>query len=295
MRADKLNLKIKKILGRRAKKVLVKMIHPWRNQFILFNWSKKAQNNHVNLDYWDETENLGDTLSPVIVNHLLALRGISPDKEVKGKKHLYAVGSVLTAGIQDATIWGSGILNASLNYRLEKRKLDVRAVRGPVTRIILMDHGYEVPEVYGDPAILLPEIYMPPKIQKQYKFGLIAHKDYDLSKVAKKNFQNKAIKTLNICTADYKTFIDELNSVEVVISSSLHGIILAESYGIHAILLEPQIDILKYSDYYYSTGRLTFPVARTIEEALTIHPTALPKMEELRSKLKAAFPYDIYD
>lgn len=43
----------------------------------------------------------------------------------------------------------------------KKNVLDIRSVRGPVTRNILMDLGYDVPSVYGDPAILLPLFYNP--------------------------------------------------------------------------------------------------------------------------------------
>ncbi len=295
MRTDKFNLKLKAVMGEGVKKTLVKMMRPWRNSFMLFNISDRAKKNRVNLNYWNESENLGDTLSPVVVNYMLDQKGINPDKEVSSRKHLYAVGSVLTAGIQDATVWGSGVLNASLGYRLEKRNLDVRAVRGPLTRAILMDYGYNVPSVYGDPAILLPEIYSPVKIDKDCRYGLIIHKDYDLSKALQSDLAKNIVKKLDICTADYKKFIDQLNSVEVVISSSLHGVILAEAYGIPAVLLKPQIDIVKYLDYYYSTGRLNFPVADSVEEAMKTKPVDLPDLRKLKNDLRAAFPFDLYE
>ena len=290
MRTDKLNLAVKSVLGDGVKKLLVKVLFPWRNNFILFNISNRAQNNRVNIDYWDESNNLGDTLSPIIVEYMLKQQGLSLTQNVSGKKHLYAVGSVLTAGIQDATVWGSGVLNAKLSYRLEKRKLDVRAVRGPVTRAILMDYGYDVPEVYGDPAIIMPEIYKAVPLKNRKKYGLITHKDYILNE----KYEENEIARLNICTDDYESFLDQLVSVDVVISSSLHGIILAEAYGVPAILLKPQVDIVKYYDYYYSTGRINFPMADSIEQAMLIVPVELPKLDTIKEKLKLRFPYDIY-
>ena len=294
MRTDKFNLKIKKIMNEKIKRKLIKFIFPWRNCFILFNLSNRAKKNQVNLNYWDDTDNLGDTLSPVIVNYMLSLRDVSYDKKISKRKHLYAVGSVLTAGIQDATVWGSGILNAKLAYRLENRKFDFRAVRGPITRAILMDYGYRVPEVYGDPAIILSEIYAPINSQKVCKYGLIVHKDYDMSNM-QGDIDRFEIKKIDICTSDYRKFVDDLISVELIISSSLHGIILSETYGIPAILLKPQIDIVKYSDYYYSTGRLDFPVAMTLEEAVNTVPVKLPDLEKMRVDLKRVFPYDLYE
>lgn len=294
MRTDELNLKIKRLLGEPAKRALIRLLFPWRNDFMLFNWSERALDNRVNLDYWHESPNLGDAISPVVVNHMLSQRGIAPDVKVQGKRHLYAVGSVLTAGIQDATVWGSGVLNAALTYRLSRRKLDVRAVRGPITRAVLMDYGFNVPEVYGDPAILMPEIYQPTTVGKCAKYGLVLHKDYDASKAFSDAELGGDVLSLDIRTDDYASFLGGLTSVERVISSSLHGVILAEAYGVPAVLLKPQTDIIKYYDYYYSTGRFDFPMATSLEEARRIQPPELPELSGLREGLKRAFPWDLY-
>lgn len=48
------------------------------------------------------------------------------------------------------TIWGTGI-NGKVSEDLHKfEKLDVRAVRGPLTRNYLISKGINCPEVYGD-------------------------------------------------------------------------------------------------------------------------------------------------
>ena len=39
---------------------------------------------------------------------------------------------------------------------------------------------------------------------------------------------------------------------------------------------------------------MDFPVANTVEEAMEITPLEVPDMTDLRKKLKAAFPYDLY-
>lgn len=80
-------------------------------------------------------------------------------------------------------------------------------------------------------------------------------------------------------------YVDQLCSAERVISSSLHGIILAESYGIPAVLYLPEevkgnLTLYKYRDYYYGTGRYEFPIAKTIQEALQITPCMLPDLKE---------------
>lgn len=294
MTFNNFNLKIKKIFGDNFKVMLVKILFPLRNLFCLFNIFDKAEKKHVNVNYWKESSNLGDSLAPLIVNYMLNNKKIQPDKIVEKTLHLYTVGSVLTAGIQDCTVWGSGILNAKLSYRLKNRVLDVRAVRGPFTRAILMDYGFVVPEIYGDPAIILPEIYTPRLKSQTTKIGLILHKDYDISKIEDGFDTDCDIVKLNICTENYREFIDIISSMKMVISSSLHGIIIAEVYGIPAVLLKPQVDTLKYYDYYYGTGRLNFPVVSTLAEAKKVKPAYIPDFSEMRKTLKKTFPYDLY-
>lgn len=286
-----------KVLGDRFKNLLMKLLFPFRNSFILFNITAKAKKDRVNLNYWWEKPNLGDDLSRVIVEHMLSLRGISLDKPVHGRKHLYAVGSIITAGIQDCTVWGSGVLFATMLNRVKGRKLDIRSVRGPVTRILLIDMGYNVPEVYGDPVIILPEIYKPDNAEKKYKYGVIIHKDQKFSSKEDEKFTSRNdVLLIDIRTRDYRGFVDKVVSCEKVISSSLHGIIIAESYGVPAMMHQPTVEpLLKYCDWYYSTGRYTFPIAKKLVEISENEPPSLPCLHDLREKQKAAFPYDLYE
>ena len=213
--------------------------------------------------------------------------GIDPEKTVSETKHLYAVGSIITAGCQDCTVWGSGLLNTRILNRLNNRTLDFRAVRGPLTRIVLLDHGFEVPPVYGDPAILMPLLFNP-IVEKKFAKSLITHMD----ECSEERYNG--IHRINITTDDYETVIREIKESELIISSSLHGIILAESYGVKAVLLKPVTDLFKYFDYYYSTKRYEFPIADSVEEARKIQPVDLPDLDIMRQGLMDAFPVDLW-
>lgn len=56
-------------------------------------------------------------------------------------------------------IWGSGCSGADRALTTPQKVL---AVRGPKSREYLQYQGIDCPEVYGDPALLLPLVYQPP-------------------------------------------------------------------------------------------------------------------------------------
>ena len=281
-------------LDGKSKHIAVSLMKPFANRFVLLNPKNRAKKNRVNLNYWAGNPNLGDAISPVVVEDMLSLKGADLSKKVTGTKHLYAIGSVITAGIQDGTVWGSGILYTTLGYRIKNRNLDIRAVRGPVTRMMLMEYGYDVPEIYGDPATLMTEIYFPKNSEKKYKYGIVAHKNGS-KYLSNPEVLGESYKLIDIKTDDYKTFIDDLLSVEYVISSSLHGIILAESYGIPAMMVQPDFSMFKYYDWYGATNRSEFPVIKSLEEVKEKEFLPVPDLSEMRNRLKKAFPYDLFE
>ena len=283
---NKLKKIIRKFGGHRLQNLIIWFLIKLKinNKIILFS-TQKALPNRVNINYWNGAKNLGDAISPVIVNFAAKYHGIDVNKPVSKTKHLYAVGSVITAGCQDCTVWGSGLLNAKILSRLHNRTLDIRSVRGPITKMVLNEYGYQVPAVYGDPAILMPLIYNP-EVEKQYEVSVITHMNEELFP---EHHQ------ISITTDDYEAFVREIKASKLIISSSLHGIIFAESYGVPAILLRPNMDLLKYYDYYYGTGRLTFPICQDLADAKNLTPPPIPDFSAMREGLLTAFPTDLWE
>ena len=52
--------------------------------------------------------------------------------------------------------------------------------------------------------------------------------------------------------------------------------------------------MLKYDDYYMSTNRNEYPVAKSIEEAIHIEPLELPNLKLLQDRLIRSFPADVW-
>lgn len=245
----------------------------------------------VNLMYWktkDGKDNVGDLLSKIIFDYMLDDLNLK-NHWLKNTYKISVIGSIIQAIKGATTVWGSGLLTEARISELDKSaKLDIRAVRGPESKRVLENAGYNVPEVFGDPAILLPKFYEP-KEKKIRDYVIIPH----FSRLERYAGYENIVSTL---TSDWQCFIDSIVNSKFVISSSLHGVIIAEAYGIPAILLDDlEYDLFKYNDYYMSTGRKKFKLAKNINEAFEIGPESVPDLSKLRKGLIDSFPKDLFN
>jgi pyruvyltransferase len=235
--------------------------------------------------------NFGDELSPAIVSRLSGRRV----RHATGSGKLLAAGSVLFAVRDDDVVWGSGLLRKDDIEIVQKAK-DIRfvAVRGPRTRKALLEHGLECPEVYGDPAILLP--YMFPAAEKiPGRVGFAPH--YTQQPWFKRNLKDPRVSLIDL-ESDWRTVLDRITSCEVMVTTSLHALIVAECYGIPSSLVVHRSplagDMTKFEDYYESTDRTArFTVCNDTVDigALTdaAHRSERPRYQP--EKLLEAFPY----
>lgn len=249
----------------------------------------------VNLLYWKPagTNNVGDLLSLVIFRYMIDSGGVNNGLSFSTKR-LVSIGSVLSfVGSGKTTVWGTGLMNSecvlALKHPLKHVLLDLRAVRGPITRKRLVESGFNCPEIYGDPAILLP-LYYNPKIEKEDgKVIIIPHH----SRFEKYSMMYKNV--LDTYTNDWQSFVNEIKSAQKVISSSLHGIILAESYGIPCVWLNDIPDSsFKYEDYYQSTGRTSYPIAESVEKGMEMKGEINDNLLKMQQDLLSSFPYDLF-
>lgn len=264
----------------------------YRNCFVLGDVRRPVYPFTVNLLYWKPSngvENVGDALSKIIYSEMCKYYRLG--KLTSRTYKLSCVGSVLNFISCDCVVWGSGFLSEDLANYVDGKEMhwDIRAVRGPRTRCVLLDKGYDCPSVYGDPVILLPLFYKPDVLTFKDKVVIIPH----YSKFEEYNLKYKNV----LCTKtnDWKNFVGEVCSASFVISASLHGIIIAESYGVPAVFLnDVEHDLFKYEDYYYSTGRRVFKIAKSVDDAMKIGAEALPDFSNIRMSLLSSFPVDLW-
>src|SRR5690625_3768492 len=118
--------------------------------------------------------NFGDWLSSSIVRKMTGLHLIHSGGRPRYKpaaNTLLAAGSIIKNAGEGNHIWGSGILRRT--DRIERRA-HYHAVRGPISYRAIRDAGVECPAVFGDPALLLPQLYRP-SITQRYQVGVVPH------------------------------------------------------------------------------------------------------------------------
>ncbi|KVV15885.1 hypothetical protein AP058_00501 [Flavobacterium sp. TAB 87] len=120
----------------------------------------------------------------------------------------------------------------------------------------MLAQGYEVPAIFGDPALLLPR-YFNPKVEKKYRLGIIPHYN-DAVFVDALKLESADVCVISMMTNDIEGKTIEFLQCEKIISSSLHGIIVAHAYGIPAVWqrFSDQVfgDDIKYQDYFESVA-----------------------------------------
>lgn len=152
-------------------------------------------------------------------------------------------------------IWGTGFIrgNTSLDSSLVFKHIHIHALRGNLTKMRmekLMGRKLDVPT--GDGGLLAQRWlgYYP---EKKYSVGVIPHfKERDNINVRKllDSYENSTLIDLTETPIDV---VKKIGECETVISSSLHGMIVADSFhipNIHIVLANRMFgDGNKYNDY----------------------------------------------
>ena len=208
-------------------------------------------------------------------------------------------------------VWGSGFI-ANPNEIIKRpndmkeefyRKLSIHAVRGNKTKErieqILDKELKNV--VLGDPGLLASELLKGKQIQTDCKIGIIPH--YVERNENLDNIKVTGGKVIDICQESLKV-IEEIAKCEMILSSSLHGLIIADSLGIPNARIVLSDKVLggdyKYIDYYSAFGlddHIKFDIRRKKimqDDINFVIDNYSMKREEIKQKqknLRDSFPF----
>lgn len=117
-----------------------------------------------------------------------------------------------------------------------------------------------MPKIFGDPASLLPHFFQPSRRSSRQKICLVPHY---VDKYRFRDLARRDVDVVNVNSRDLLAEIRKIATAELVISSSLHGLIIAEAYGVPTVWVEPSERILgghhKFLDYFEGSGRSRTP------------------------------------
>ena len=192
--------------------------------------------------------NIGDTLD-------------KPLAEKIGAYHkILGCGTVLRNVKDGIEIWGTGW--DGFRNMSHRRPGKIHAVRGPLTSAVFPKWGYSWKmdeKVYGDPGILLPLYWKSYREEKNYEAGWIPH--------FKDPRELPGARTISPRTDNIQKFVEAMTQCKEIYSSSLHGLIFADAYGIPSqwVTVSWANETtrpwrFKYDDYYASLGLETEPV-----------------------------------
>jgi pyruvyltransferase len=236
-------------------------------------------------------KNFGDELNILLIKRLIQKQSLNIQvnfinlaTNVKFNKELKTfsfLGSIMHLLPSYIDVIGTGV---NPNYPDISEKLNILSLRGELSRQYLENNKrYKCDDiVFGDPALLIPRLFPewlePVKLDSDC-VGIIPHFN-DIPFLEKTNshevcYPNKSV-------ADVISFIKRKKTI---ISSSLHGIIVAEMLGkdVKWIMYQGSLNSesdFKYLDYYQSTNRYNIKYGTTIQEALSMTIPPKPKYDD---------------
>ncbi len=253
---------------------------------------------NITVYWWNEEPNFGDSMTPILLARLFNAKVRWAPLEYA---YLTAAGSVIqwiTPVRRDPSnpihVWGSGYI-----FPDEPAPADgtvtYHAVRGPQSaRLSRLPRE----TVYGDPGLLASYVF-DTRQGEGHRIGIVPHLCHrDNSLVAYIAKSNDLI-VIDV-TSDPESVISLISSCKFIFSSSLHGLIIADSFRIPNLWVNTSPDPFggrwKFNDYYSIFGFEIEPVPLTASLDVKSHVDSVtdsyarPGLDDISDALFKAFP-----
>jgi len=206
------------------------------------------------MKYYAAVANVGDLLNPYMVTRITG-HGVWRLRTHRFD-HLFAIGSMVEWAGPRSWLWGTGSIDGSGPGRAIN-PARVTALRGHSTLELLAGRfGVDATIPLGDPAVLMPRFFRPPP-GPCHGIGIVAHHSEVELLRSWMEVADPGIRLIDV-RQQPEPFIAQLVTCERVISSSLHGLILADAYGIPnrwAVFSDRLLGgTWKFRDYYSVTA-----------------------------------------
>jgi len=260
----------------------------------------------IKLYYWNERPNFGDVLSARVVE------GVSGQKVEWAsipECNMISTGSVYgwmrgnaPRYFRDVHVWGSGLHYPKQAWGTPDF-LNHHLVRGPLTAMAAGDDN--LPQ--GDPGLLGPDVYNIVAAPDRSGIGYIPHRSlWSQPDYIEKLQALPDAKLIDMRITDCRQVIEEMASCEIILSSSLHGLVVADALKIPNFWMSSPFEARKlghawkFMDYGYALGRML----PTEYDAMDVNPRELMKVDgnfdyfsnvdAVKKAIRDSFPYDVF-
>ncbi len=192
----------------------------------------------LRLFWWRKKPNFGDGISPLIVAHASgrAVEWAEPEEA-----EIFALGSILRpvakcyreARAHRPIIWGAGCMQPV--GRRFTANVEFAALRGPKSAEVL-----HVPvEAFGDPGLLIREV-LGEDIKIGEEVAVVPHFSHADLPIWQALAERPGIRLVDVRARDPLEAVRLIAGARHVFSSSLHGLVTADAYGIPSTWIDPE-------------------------------------------------------
>lgn len=200
--------------------------------------------------YYMMSANFGDCLTPWLTEKITGERPVYVQRDHE-ETHYILAGSILNHACKHSVVWGAGLGSMSDSVNNSAKLL---AVRGPFSGFRARMCGNSDPGVYGDPGMLLPRFIK--RAPEQDIVGIVPHY-VDQARVQYHYGGQDGFKIINILNS-VPQVVDDMTSCKYIVSSSLHGLVVADAYKIPSVwaMFDDRLggDGFKFIDHKSSAG-----------------------------------------
>lgn len=215
--------------------------------------------------WWNESPNFGDALTPILLDRLF---GVHTEWASLVDAEVTACGSVMQwitpvvpVRREPLHVWGSGYIFAE-EPAPPAGSVVCSAVRGAESARM---SGLSTTVALGDPGLLVSRVVDAPRVPR-HAVGVVPHLWHRSNRTVRDVIARSGAQFIDVA-ADPHEVVAAIAACEFVISSSLHGLVIADSFGIPNAWFTVEPELVgrewKFRDYYSAFGITPCPTPLT--------------------------------
>jgi len=272
--------------------------------YYLYRPIKKIENKGTTMQpiklYWfqgtnEAGKNFGDWLSPKLCEAISGRQVVhTPIKNCD----IIAIGSIIHRlknhfWSHQVHVWGAGLIEERPQFKTPHH---IHAVRGRLTADKLTNKQVEV---LGDPGLLSDILLTDRRIEKRFRVGIIPHYTDHRHPFVTEFSHQKGVTVINVFSETID-FLQQVSQCEIILSTSLHGLIIADALNIPNGWIKLSDNIrgkdFKFADYYSIFGLndvkpIYFSATSKISDYVqTYESWQRPNLDHIKQLLIKSFP-----